>query len=143
MWRAANFSVNDLDGLMLDLAEVAELPDDVAEEMLLAEAEIVEEAQVSAGKAMGVYDTGQTLASIGHGKMKLGRGGGRTLYVYPRGVNDKGVRNAEVAFINEFGAPKRGIPARPFVAAACESAADAAVEAAAKIYDKYLKSKNL
>lgn len=139
----ASFSVNDLDGLMLDMAAAAELPDDVAEEMLLAEAKIVEEAQVYTGKTMGVYDTGQTLASIGHGEMKLSRDGGRVLYVTPQGVNDKGVRNAEVAFINEFGAPERGIPARPFISTACENAADAAAEAAAKIYDKYLKSKNL
>lgn len=63
------------------------------------------------------------------------------MYVYPQGTNERGNRNAEVAFINEFG--KHGQPARPFIKTANEEAADTAVEAAAKVYDKYLKSKNL
>lgn len=139
----ADFGVNGLDGLMLSLEEIVELPDDVAEEMLAAEAEIVEEAQIYAGMKMGVYRTGVTLSSIRRGKMKRGKDGGRVMYVTPQGTNDKGVRNAEVAFINEFGAPGRGIPARPFIKEGNELAADVAVEAAAKVYDKFLKSKNL
>lgn len=139
----ADFSVNDLDGLMLDLEEIAELPEAVAEEMLDAEAEIVEDAQVYTGMKMGVHRTGMTLFSITHGRMKRGRDGGRAKYVYPRGVNAQGERNATVAFVNEFGAPKRGIPARPFIQSANEDAADAAVDAAAEVYDEFLKSKDL
>jgi HK97 gp10 family phage protein len=137
----ASFGVNGLDGLMLSLSEAAELPDDVAEEMLTEEAEIVEEAQVYQGMAMGVYDTGETLRSISHGKMKRTNDGGRAMYVYPQGTDENGIRNAEVAFINEFG--KHGQTARPFIRTANEEAADPAVEAAAKVYDKFLKSKNL
>lgn len=139
----ASFTVNDLDGLLLDLAEAAELPDEVAEEMLLAEAKIVEDAQIYTGMKMGVHRTGVTLSSITHGKVKREKGGGRSMYVYPRGVNEDGNRNAEVAFINEFGAPQRDIAPRPFIAAANEEAAGAAVEAAAAVYDKFLKTKNL
>lgn len=139
----AKFAGNDVDGLMLDLGAIAELPDDVAEEMLTAEAEIVEKAQIYAGMKMGVYRTGVTLSSIKRGKMKRGKDGIRTMYVSPQGVNDRGDRNAEVAFINEFGAPGRGIPARPFVKEGNELAADAAVEAAAKIHDRFLKDNNL
>lgn len=139
----AKFIGNDVDGLMLDLEVIAELPDDVAEEMLTAEAEIVEKAQIYAGMKMGVHRTGVTLSSIKRGKMKRGKDGIRTMYVSPQGINDRGDRNAEVAFINEFGAPGRGIPARPFVKEGNELAADAAVEAAAKIHDKFLKDNNL
>lgn len=139
----AQMSVNGLDILMDDLMAAADIPDDVAEEMLDAAAEIVEDAQVYTGMKMGVYDSGETLRSITRGKMKRGRDGRRSKYVYPRGTNQKGERNATVAFVNEFGAPQRGIQARPFILTANEAAADEATAAAADVYDKYLKSKNL
>lgn len=139
----AELSVNGLDGLMMSLSEIAQLPDGVAEAMLDAEADIVESAQVYTGMKMGVHRTGVTLSSITRGKLKVTKEGGRVKYVYPRGVNDQGARNAEVAFVNEFGAPRRGIMPRPFILTANEEAADAAVEAAAQIYDSYLKSKEL
>ena len=139
----AHLSVNGLDGLLDDLQSIEELPDEVAEEMLDAEAAIVEEAQVYTGMKMGVYRTGDTLRSITHGKMKRGRDGQRAKYVYPQGTNEKGERTATVAFINEFGAPQRGIAARPFIRTANELSADEAVEAAADVYDQFLKSKNL
>lgn len=136
----AHLSVNGLDNLFLSMEEAAKLPDTVAESMLLAEARIVEEAQVFYGRGMGVYDTGDTLRSITHGKMKRDRDGWR-MYVYPQGVNQHGERNAAVAFINEYG--KRNQVPRPFIATANEAAATAAADAAAKIYDEFLKSKNL
>lgn len=139
----AQFSVNGLDDLMDDLLAIEELPDETAEKMLAAEAEVVEEAQVYTGMKMGVYRTGETLRSITHGKMKRGKDGGRSMYVYPQGTNENGDRNAEVAFINEYGAPERGIEPRPFIRTANESAADAAVNAAADVYDEFLKSQNL
>lgn len=137
----AQLSFSGLDDLMLSLQEASEIPDDVAEAMLQAEAEIVEQAQIAYGMQMGVYRTGETLSSIRPGKMKRGRNGGRMIYVTPQGVNDRGERNAAVAFINEYG--KRGQAPRPFIAAANEAAATPAVEAAAEIYDEFLKSKNL
>lgn len=139
----AKLSVNGLDDLMLSLEEIAAIPDDVAAAMLDAEAQVVEEAQIAEGKTMGVYDTGQTLASIRRGRMKKGRDGTRQVYVTPQGTNDKGERNATVAFVNEYGVPSRGIPPRPFIATANEKAADPAVAEAEKIYDDFLRSKNL
>ena len=49
-------------------------------------------------------------------------------------------RAAEVAFVDEFG--KQGQPARPFIQTANEKAADPAIDAAARVYDDFLKSKN-
>lgn len=139
----ANISVIGLDSLMEDIEAAAELPDSVAEDMLDAEAGIVEEAQVYTGMKMGVYRTGVTLSSITHGEMKTEKDGGRIKYVGPQGVNENGDRNAEVAFINEFGAPNRGIVARPFIRTANEVAAGEAVAAAMEVYDDYLKKQNL
>ena len=111
--------------------------------MLEAEARVVEEAQIYYSKTMldGPYSTGQTAASIRRGKMKRNKDGMRQVYITPQGTNDNGERNAAVAFINEYG--KRGQPARPFIATANEAAATAAAEAAAEIYDEFLRSKNL
>lgn len=139
----AKLSVNGLDDLILSLDEIASIPDDVAQAMLDAEAKVVEEAQLAEGMSMGVYDTGQTLHSIRRGKMKKGWDGTRAVYVTPTGINDKEERNAAVAFVNEYGAPSRKISPRPFIATANEKAADPAVAEAGKIYDEFLKSKNL
>ena len=137
----AKLSVNGLDDLILSLEEIAAIPDDVAAAMLEAEAQVVEEAQIAQGMTMGVYDTGQTLRSIRRGKMKKARDGSRVVYVTPQGVNERGERNAAVAFINEYG--KRDQPARPFIATANEAAATPAVEQAGKIYDNWLKDKGV
>lgn len=139
----AKLSVKGLDDLMLSLEEITAIPDDVAAAMLDAEAQVVEAAQIAQGMAMGVYDTGETLRSIRRGKMKKGRDGARTMYVTPQGVNEKGERNAAVAFINEYGVPSRGIPPRPFIATANAAAATPAVEEAAQVYDKFLKDNGL
>lgn len=133
--------MDGLDGLLLSLEEIMDLPDETAREMLEAEAEIVEQAQRRTGEAMGVRRTGMTLDSIGHTGMKRGLDGTRSLSVYPQGVNARGVRNAEVAFLNEYGVPGRGIPARPFIRTANEHAADAAADAAAAVYDEFLKGR--
>lgn len=141
----AKMSVNGLDDLMLSLEEIASIPDDVAAAMLDAEAQVVEEYQMGSAATMlrGPYYTGQTAMSIRRGKMKKGRDGTRQVYVTPQGTNDKGERNATVAFVNEYGVPSRKIPPRPFIAVANEKAADPAVAEAEKVYDEFLKSKNL
>lgn len=139
----AKLSVDGLDGLMLFLEEIASIPDDVVQAMLDAEAQVVEEAQIAQGMTMGVYDTGQTLRSIRRGRMKRAKDGSRVVYITPQGRNDRGERNAAVAFINEYGVPSRKIPPRPFIAVANEKAAGPAVAEAEKIYDEFLRSKNL
>ena len=49
----------------------------------------------------------------------------------------------EVAFINEYGAPKRGIAPRPAIAAANAKAEQAAADAGERVFNAYLDSKNL
>lgn len=140
----ADISTSGLDELFDDLAAIAELPDEIALEMLQAEAEVVAEAQEAEAVAMGVMDTGTTVRSITYGKKLTVRDGERVLYVYPNGTRkDHGGkrRTAEVAYVNEYG--KHNQPARPFIRTANEKAADSALQAAARVYDEYLKSKNL
>lgn len=141
----AKFSSVGLDELERDMAAVAELPDSVILEMLTAEAEVISAAQIAEARAQlsGPYSTGTTAGSVTFDRKLKKSGSEKAIYIYPKGTRSDGNRRrvAEVAFINEFG--KKGQPARPFIQAANERSADSAAEAAAQVYDKFLKSKNL
>ena len=140
----ARFEINGIDALIDDLADLENLPDELIADMLFAEAEIVGREQSATGRAMGVVETGKTVESITYEKKLKTTSSGKAVYVYPRGNRPNGKttkRNAEVAFINEYG--KRGQPARPFIRTANEKASDEAIAAAEKVYNAYLDSKNL
>ena len=139
----AEFGVTGLDELMLSMQEIAQIPDDVVDEILNAQADVTVEAQKAAGRQMGVEDTGITLQKLKKGRVKL-RKGQRVLYITPTGSRKRGktrTRNAEIAFINEFG--KKGQKARPFIKLGNEKSAEAATAAGFRVYDRWLKSKNL
>lgn len=155
-------------GFMQDMENIAGIPDDVAEEMLDAEAGIVLAAQRSEAEKLGMYtgydthnntrdtsptnslpgqtrnySTGELARSIRKGKMQV-KDGKRSKRIYFSGSRKRGktrTKNSEIAFLNEFGS--RTINARNFIWVANEKAADAAVEAAAKVHDKFLKDNNL
>lgn len=141
----ANLSTSGLEELLGDLESIAEIPDATILEMLTAEAEVIAEAQEAEARAMlaGEYGIGKTAQSITYDKKLKVTSDGKAIHVYPKGTRSDGNRRSvsEVAFINEFG--KSGQPARPFIRIANEKRGDAAVDAAAQVYDKYLKSKNL
>ena len=142
--------IDGLDDLLLSFRELAQIPDEVVDNMLNAQADIAAAAQQEEAKKMlvGDYVTGTTALSIKKGKIKL-KNGQRVLYVTPTGTRKRGkrkiskTRNAEIAFINEYGYPGRRIPARPFIRTANERTAAQQEKAALKAYDDYLKSKGL
>ena len=88
----------------------------------------------------GPYYTGTTAASIKKGKIKR-TGLDKSITVAPQGHNKRGTRNAEVAFVNEFG--KRGQPGRPALKTANERKEQEAVAAGEKVYHAYLDGKKL
>lgn len=135
-------TVSGLDELMNDFAALASLPDSVTDAILNAEADVVVSAQQkeAASRWRGPYATGTTARSIKKGKPKRVNGG-KSIIVSPQGKNKRGTRNAEVAFINEYG--KRGQPARPAISTANARAEQQAVEAGEKAYNSYLDSKKL
>jgi len=141
----AGMTVDGLDGLMDDFAALAALPDQVAEDMLNAEADVLVKAQRAEIKSRwrGPYSQGISAKSVKKGKVKPS-GIGHSISVYPQGTRTRGkqrVRNAEIAFINEYG--KTGQPARPAINTANKKKEQEAVEAAEKVYHAYLDSKNL
>lgn len=143
----ADISVSGLDELMDDLAALVEMPDSVAEGILNAEADVIVPAQQEEirNQWRGKYSEGISAKSIKKGKVKKGPGE-HVLSVYPKGTRKRGgksVRNAVIAFFNEYGAPGRGIAARPAISTATAKNEDKAVEAGERVYHAYLDSKNL
>lgn len=144
-----SFSVVGLDGLIDDFAELARLPGSVVDGILEAEADVILPAQREEIERRwnGPYSEGISAKCVKKGKVKKNRDG-RSLSIYPqgtrrRGKSKKSTRNAEIAFINEYGAPWRGIEARPAIGTANAKKEQEAVEAGERVYHAYLDSKNL
>ena len=140
------FKVNGLDSFSLSLAELAELPDAVQDDMLLAGAEVVAKVQRKKVLEYGIYDGSSpthVANSIKPGRVKLKKGE-RRIYVTPTGKRKRGnteTRNAEILFVNEYGTG--GQAARPAVRDANEASAEETTQAQFDVYDQWLKSKNL
>lgn len=136
-------TVDGLDGLLLDLEALADLPDDTMSGMLRAGGEVIAQAHKSAIQSDGLVDSGQLRDSIKVSAKVRRTSSARSVEIYPQGKRTDGTRNAEVGFIHEYGAPGRGIPAKQWMRKANEQAEDAACTAAEDVYDNYLRSKNL
>lgn len=149
----AKVEFKGIDELMLSMQEVAALPDEVVDAMLDARADVVVEAQRAEARKLGTeyrnkgqkknYATGMTANSIRKGKVKV-KDGQRVMYITPVGSRKRGktvTRNAEIAFLNEFGT--KTIHARHFLRKANEQSADAATAAEFEVYSRYLEEKGL
>lgn len=146
----ARMELDGLDELMDDLEALARIPDSVIEGVLNAEADVIVPAQQKEIQRQwkGPYSQGISAKSVKKSKVKKDRNG-CSVSIYPQGTRKRGkkevrtVRNAEIAFINEYGAPGRGIAPRPAIGMANAKVEKQAVEAGEKVYHAYLDSKNL
>ena len=144
----ALFEYTGVDALMDDLRSLAGMPDSVVDGILNAEADVVVQAQREEIQRQwkGPHSMGISAQSIKKDNKIKRDGSGPYINVYPQGTRKRGkerVRNAEIAFINEYGAPKRGIAARPAIKAAMRSKMEEISGAGEKVYNAYLDSKNL
>lgn len=135
----ANVTVSGINEITEKMRLGLKIPDEVLDEMLDAEAEIVIKAQKRTAREMlqGTYYTGATEKSISPGKKKS-IPDGRQMTVEFKGSRTRGkttTRNAEIAFINEYG--KKNQPARPFIKMANEQCEAEAVAAAERIFNKW------
>lgn len=140
----AEFKAVGLDELALSLQEIAEIPEDIQDEMLNAQGDIVAQEQQATARRYGIQRTGLVIRSIRKGKVKLDKHGNRVLYVTPVGSrvrSGKKTSNAEIAFLNEYGTRRQ--KARPFMRDANERSAEAATQAAADIYYRWQDSRGL
>lgn len=127
----------------MELQDFEEIPDSVLDEMLVEGAEVVAEEQKKTAQSMlggRGYGTGLTASSVKVKKPKR-RKGGREISITFNGTRPNGrksKRNAEVAFINEYGTSRQ--PAQQFIRIANETAADEALGRQEAIYDDWLNS---
>lgn len=125
------------------MEDLVELPVQVQDDMLLAEAQVVyreqHRAALSGLDEMG-YGTGATAASLTIGKPVGSRGRSVSLtFKGSRGTGKARRSNSTVAFFNEVGS--RHVRSRMWIKQANERCADEAVSAAAKVYDEWLRQR--
>ena len=138
----ARLEITGLDELNAALARLGQPPDDVKAKAL------TEMAQVAAGKikrqgeALGVRDPESSehiLDKIKVNKPKLNADGGYCTITFagtrPRGR--KRVRNAEIAFVNEYGSRKQ--KARPFIGQAITQGEKAIIDPGAEIIGDWIE----
>ena len=119
----ANLEMSGFDNLNDAFNRIADIPFEVTAEALDAMADVAVSQIKSSGESMGVRDPDSDihiLDKITTKKPVKTEGGGREAITFS-GTRTRGgtkTRNAEIAFVNEYG--KRGQPARPFIKNAME-----------------------
>ena len=114
----ATLELQGFDDLEDAFRRISEIPFDVTAEALDAMAAVAADAIRSTGESMGVRDPESDvhiLDKIKRGKAKKTDDGGYAdiTFAGSRTRNGRTTRNAEIAFVNEYG--KRGQAARPFI----------------------------
>lgn len=99
----ASFNVTGIENVIRDLQRMGDEAHGVAEKMLLAAADVVVWHWQSAIQSAGHIDTGDMLISVKADKGVKNSGGVMQIKVYPRGSDSTGTRNAEKAFIANYG----------------------------------------
>lgn len=129
------------------------IPTHVIDKMLTAEADVIQ-PKIQAGatnKLRGRYWTGKTASSIYRkAPHNYRRNGQRQITLTFRGTRPNGrkrKRNAEVAFVNEYGATNlptgKKLRARPFIQEGIDERAAQAFDNAEAIYDEWLREEKM
>ena len=139
----ARLEVTGIDELNAVLNRLGQPPDEVKAEALTAMAQVAARKIKAQGEAMGVRDPESDvhiLDTIKVNKPKLNEDGGYCTITFsgtrPRGR--KRVRNAEIAFINEYGT--RIQTARPFIGQAITQGEKTIVEPGAEILGDWIEN---
>ena len=133
----ALFNGEGFDELLADLKQHSDLISTAAPDMLQAGAAVVADAWRDAIRAHGLIDTGDMIDSVGPSDI-VNTSSEKKIAVYPKGRDRKGIRNAEKAFINHYGATRR--KATHFVDDAETKAEGPAVDAMAAVWFDKLES---
>lgn len=106
---------------------------DIARDMLLAGAEVVAESWQKSAKAHGHVQTGAMLESIGAPDGPVHLGNAIAIDIYPKGKDKRRVRNAEKAFILNYGSSR--IRADRWVEQANDSGEAAAIARMTQVFN--------
>ena len=125
-----------LDEMLDDFRRLGDAAGEVQEKMIAAGVEILKEEWRKSAEGHRHKDTGAMIKSIGASGVK--RDGSAVFsIVYPDGKDKTGTRNAEKAFILNYGTSK--IKASHWVEEAEEAAEPLIMEAYLKIWDEHIK----
>lgn len=102
----ARFEVEGMDEIIRQMRSMQQLTGKVAEAMLMAGAEEVREAWRESAEKHKHRDTGQLIESIGYPRKPKAASDMLSIDIYPQKKNDRGIRNAEVAFVLHYGTTK-------------------------------------
>ena len=133
----ASLDLIGFDELADAMIRISEVPWDVMEKSLNAMAAVAADKIRATGESMGVRDPESKvhiLDKIKPAKARRTRYGGMQKITFSgsRKRGDIRTRNAEIAYVNEYG--KRSQTARPFILTAMESNADEISDAGEKIF---------
>lgn len=139
------FSCTGTDGLVAAFRRSSNVPDSVKKEILNSMAEIAADQQKKTGESLGVRDPDSDVHILDNIKInspKITEDGGSITITFSGSRTRNGIqtRNAEIAFINEFGAPDRNIEARQFIKTANEKSADKANSSGEKVFGDWLEN---
>ena len=137
----ARFDTSGFDDIVKQIVDLGEAADDAADKMLLAGATVVKEAWQEAAEHYGHKDTGDMINSIGFPKKTKKADGVRSIEIYPQGKDRKGVRNAEKAFVLNFGTSS--IKGTRFVDRAETKSAEEVERVMRETWEKELRKKGL
>ena len=138
----AQISLDGFDEIDRMFKELGEIPFEVTAKALDAMAEVAEDQVRKTGETMGVRDPESRvhiLDKVTHTKPRESDSGGYSDVTFS-GTRTRGrtrTRNAEIAFINEYG--KRGQPARPFIGTARNRGADRIQDQAEKVIGDWIE----
>ena len=132
----ARFDMSGLDDIIRDMERLGQASGQVADEMLIKGAECVREAWRRSAEEHGHRDTGAMIESINYARPTSGAGSAKSIDIYPQGVDGKGVRNAEKAFILHYGTSR--IPGSCWVDDADRYSEETAPQAMAAVWDEYI-----
>lgn len=139
----ATLELTGFDDLEDAFRRISEIPFDVTAEALDAMAAVAADAIRSTGESMGVRDPESDvhiLDRIKPRKPKKTTEGGYEMISFT-GTRRRGnttTRNAEIAFVNEYG--KKGQPARPFIGTAMNRNADRIQDQAEKVIGDWIEN---
>lgn len=141
----ARFDCTGIDKVIAEMEKIGEGIGELADEMLMEGAGIVADEWKKSADRHGINDTRQMRDSIGYPRKPKHIGDVRSIDIYPQGTRktkkgkNTGKRNAEVAFINNYGTKRH--PATHFIDEADAISGEKVAEAFNRRFNEYIKSK--
>lgn len=133
----ARFNVVGFDAVERALLRREKAAVEAVPKMLEAGAEVLVKGQQAVIQRMELVDWGDLVQSVKATKV-INTGANSSVEVYPQGKDRKGVRNAEKAFVAEYG--KSNMTARPWMATANNQYAKDVHEAMRKVWEAMINA---